>query len=127
MHSQTLVVTPPDDVLLDGIRFLLFDLTPEQTQIVSDSLRDIDYQERIILYHCDASNSNWLFDKKLKSDLIIFNAESSNELLVGYLSAHANAHYIGTLRSLDAVTGRAIYTIDQCKQLLMNCIENYEI
>ena len=51
MTNSVIVVTPPDDTLLDGVRIALVDLSPNQTQIISDSLKEINNNNRVILYY----------------------------------------------------------------------------
>lgn len=119
MLEQVLIVTEPDDTLLDGYRILLADLTPEQSQIVSSCLLNILLSKRIILYSWNSSNTvDWLLDKKSKCDLIIFNADSYNDLIVGYLSAQTNSHYFGTLKLLAGANNSQLYAQEDCEQFL---------
>lgn len=119
MSDKVILVTPPDDILVDAVRFLLVDLNQEQTQLISDTITKLDYFGTIVLYLWNSNdNIDWLLDKKLKSQCIIFNADSSNDLITGYMSAQPNAHYFGTLRSLTSVNNRAIYNIDQIHNLM---------
>jgi hypothetical protein len=67
-----------------------------------------------------------MLDKKHKSDHIIFNADSTNDLIIGYMSAQANSSYFGTLKLLSKVAGSAIYSIEQCKDLLSKYVGDYE-
>jgi hypothetical protein len=120
MSNSAFVITYPDDVLIDATRILLVDLDSDQTQIISDALKQIDYQGNVILYYCNSSdNIDWWLDKKHKSRTIFFNADSNNDLMVGYLSAQPNAYYFGTLRSLSKVAGPAIYTLEECATILL--------
>ena len=41
MTDKVLVVTPPDDVLIDGFRLLLVDLDADQTKIISNNLLNL--------------------------------------------------------------------------------------
>ena len=107
--DNILVVTPPDDIHVDGYRLLLVDLTPDQSQIVSDSLLQLKSLPSVVVYSWKSDDlDEWILQKKKKSDLIIFNAESSNHLLIGYLSAQINTYYFGTLRTLSTVNNRVL-------------------
>ena len=80
----------------------------------------------IILYIWDNSSLDWLFDKKHKSQHIIFNAEHQNELMTGYMAAQRNSSYFGILKNLAKVNTKAIYSIDDCIKLLETVIGTYE-
>ena len=43
MSDKVILVTPPDDILVDAVRFLLVDLNQEQTQLISDTITKLDY------------------------------------------------------------------------------------
>lgn len=123
MTDKVILVTPPDDVLLDGLRLLLIDLSPEQSSVVSTALTTIE-SFTVIAYVWKSSNDiDWLFDKKHKANLIIFNADSQNETLVGYFAAQKNSYYFGNLKSLQSVNKSAIYSIDQCCDILLSQID----
>jgi hypothetical protein len=127
MNSSAFVITYPDDLLIDATRLLLVDLDSSQTQLVSDALKQIDYQGSVILYYCNSTeNTDWLLDKKHKSDIIFFNADSTNDLMIGYLSAQPNSYYFGTLRLLLKVAGPAIYTLEECTNILLTSVEENE-
>jgi predicted DNA binding protein len=126
MSNKVLLVTPSDDVLLDGIRILLVDLVPEQQQIISDALTQLVSIPNIILYVWNSTNDiNWLLDKKSKSDAIIFNADSENDVIIGYMAAQSNSHYFGTLKILSMVNNSTIYNIDQVSTILENIIKQH--
>lgn len=125
--DNILVVTPPDDIHTDGFRLLLVDLTPDQSQIVSDSLLHLKSLPSVVVYSWKSDDlDEWLLQKKKKSDLIIFNAESSKHLLIGYLSAQINTYYFGTLRTLSTVNNRVLLNTDQCIELLDSYIATYK-
>jgi hypothetical protein len=64
MTEKVLVVTPPDDVMLDGFRLLLVDLNADQTKTVSNSLLNISSDITIITYLWKSKDSvDWLLDK----------------------------------------------------------------
>ena len=128
MTDRVLIVTPPDDVpLKDGIRILCVDLTSEQTQIVSDSLNLLEAYETVITYIWKTSHStDWLLDKKQKSQLILFNADSNYDLIVGYIAAQSNSHYFGTLRSLRGANDCTLYDKDQLVNILEQTIKRHK-
>lgn len=119
MNNKIVAVTNPDDVLLDGNRILIAGLTEEQMSVVSSTLSEVEEFERIILYIWNESDDiNWLLDKKLKSDLIIFNAGMFDKILVGYLSAQPNSCYFGTLQSISKVNDSEIKDLSQLITLM---------
>ena len=119
MFDNVLAVTPPDDVLQDGNRVLLFDLTDAQMAIVSEALNQVEEFSSLIFYIWKPENDyNWLLDKKLKSDIIIFNADSESHLLVGYLAAQPNSCYFGTLKDIGESNKNAIYDVAQVVNIL---------
>lgn len=127
MTDKVLIVTPPDDVLIDGFRLLLVDLNVDQTKIISDNLLNISSKSIVITYLWTTNdNTSWLLDKKIRSDLIIFNADSQNELIVGYMAAQKNSHYFGTLKTLAMANAKAIYASEDCESLLKLNIDNHE-
>ncbi len=127
MTDKIFLVTSPDVVLYDGIRILTVDLIPEQTQIVSDALSKLDITPNVIVYIANSQlDENWLLDKRPKADLIIFNADSENNLIVGYLAAQGNSVYFGNLKNLHKVNRSAIYTTDDCFNVIDKLIKQYE-
>lgn len=118
MADKVLVVTPPDDVLIDAYRILIVGLTPEQSKVVSDTLLNVRYDGNVVLYLWEGGSPEWLLDKKHKSDLIIFNANNENETLVGYMAAQKNSHYFGTLKFLSGANARTIYSSEDLQTML---------
>jgi hypothetical protein len=123
MSDKILVVTPPDDTLLNGIRILHVELNEEQSQIASSALINSNTQHTIINYVWKMSDSvEWLLDKIPKSNFILFNADSgANDLIIGYIAAQPNSYYFGTLRDLNLVNNSVIYNADQ----IINILENH--
>jgi hypothetical protein len=123
MSDKILVVTPPDDTLLNGIRILHVELNEEQSQIASSALINSNTQHTIINYVWKMSDSvEWLLDKITKSNFILFNADSgANDLIIGYIAAQPNSYYFGTLRDLNLVNNSVIYNSDQ----IINILENH--
>jgi hypothetical protein len=123
MSDKILVVTPPDDTLLNGIRILHVELNEEQSQIASSALINSNTQHTIINYVWKMSDSvEWLLDKITKSNFILFNADSgANDLIIGYIAAQPNSYYFGTLRDLNLVNNSVIYNADQ----IINILENH--
>jgi len=120
MSKKVIVVTSPDDVTDDAYRILLVDLSPAQGKMFSDTLLEINCKDLVVVYLWENTNDiNWLLDKKSKSELIIFNADSQNEIIVGYMTAQRNSHYLGILKSLGSANSRAIYASEDLKHLLM--------
>jgi hypothetical protein len=126
MTNKVILVTEPDDVNYDALRILLVNLTTDQTQLLSEALSKIDHMPVTVLYIWTNGDTNWLFDKKHKSNQIIFNAEHQNQIITGYMAAQRDSAYFGTLKDLDKVNIKAIYNIDDCIKLLETVIGNYE-
>lgn len=130
--NQISLVTAPDDVLHDALRITLVQLNPEQTQAVSDVLTSLETIPPMVLYVWQMGNPiSWLLDKKAKSNIIIFNgnipSDGATELIVGYIAAHSNSYYFGTLKDLSQANPRAIYSTEDLKELINLQIEKYGI
>jgi hypothetical protein len=119
MSDKILVVTAPDDTILDGIRILHVDLSEEQRHVVSNAMLSSEVSHTIINYVWNTNDPvSWLLDKKSKCNIILFNADSSLDLVVGYFAAHPQSYYFGTLRDLHLANDRAIYNTDDVVLLL---------
>ena len=126
MSDKILVVTPPDDTLINGIRILHVELNEEQSMIVSSALMNSNTQHTVVNYVWKMGDSvEWLLDKVIKSDFILFNADSPNngatDLIIGYIAAQPNSYYFGNLRDLNLVNKSVIYNSDQ----IINILENH--
>ena len=126
MSDKILVVTPPDDTLINGVRILHVELNEEQSVIVSSALMNSNTQHTVVNYVWKMGDSvEWLMDKVIKSDFILFNADSPNngatELIIGYIAAQPNSYYFGNLRDLNLVNKSVIYNSDQ----IINILENH--
>ena len=127
MSDKVLQVTAPDDTAIDAIRLLLVDLAPEHSQLISDALNEFTAIPNIVAYIWKSGDSiDWLLDKKHKSHSIVFNAESNDHMIVGYMSAQLNSHYFGMLKTLRNVNNNAIYNVNDCVSLINNLIIRYE-
>jgi hypothetical protein len=128
MTDRILLVTPPDDVNLDGLRILLVDLTQSQSNLVSIALKKISYNQIIIGYVWKNNDDvDWLLDKKHKSTLIIFNADSENEIITGYMAGQRNSYYFGKLRCLSEANDKTLYEADNILNILEKVIINDKI
>jgi len=127
MSDKVLLVTAPDDTPIDAIRILLVDLAPEHTQLISDALNEFTAIPNIVAYIWKLGDSvDWLLDKKHKSHSIIFNADSEDHMITGYMAAQSNSHYFGMLKTLRNVNNNAIYNVNDCVSLINNLIIRYE-
>ena len=122
MNGKIVIVTPPDDIQIDGIRILAFDLTPDQSQLLSDVLKDTDDISTVVYLYNGNNNSEWVLDKKQKCSIIIFNAESQDQTMVGYLSAQTNSYYFGELRSLSSANNNKINEKQQLTKIMEDLI-----
>mgnify|MGYP001627180221 CR=1 FL=1 len=127
MKNQITLVSPPDDVLHDAFRIVLVDLDPEQTQVISESLMTVGEIPATVVYVWSNLDSvDWLLDKKLKSNIIVFNADSQKSELIGYLASQKNAYYFGHLKDLGSLNKKAIYNTDNFKEVIKQHFEQYE-
>lgn len=122
MTNKVVVVTPPDNFSLqEGFRILCVDLTTEQSQIVSNSVKLLEFKENVIIYVWKKDMEfEWLVDKKQRSQLVLFNADSENLLITGYLAAQPLSHYFGNLKTLHKINSNIVYD----KFQLINVLEN---
>ena len=125
MTNKVLLVTSPDDVLDDGLRILMVGLTNDQTNLISQALTRLGNIPTIVGYIVNGTEVEWFLDKKPKCDLIIFNADSENDVIIGYMAAQSNGYYFGNLKSLSQANQNAIYDSEQIFNLLENAIEHY--
>ena len=126
MTDKLLLVTHPDDIMLEGIRILLVGLSEDQSSVVSRALLQIETMPCVIAYCWNETDEiSWLLDKIYKSQMIIFNADHVNQTIVGYLAGKSNSYYFGNLKSLNQVNKSAIYDLDQCKEILTSLFEKY--
>ena len=121
MTAKILVITPPDDTVLQGLRITHVNLTNEQTAIVSQAILKNNLSHNVINYVWHIGNPiSWLLQMKSKSNLIIFNADSDSEsdMITGYLAADPRSYYFGTLRDLHVANDRVILNSDEILNLL---------
>lgn len=133
MTDRVILVTPPDDIHIDGVRVLLVELDTEQSQLVSNALLQLDNLKLpVVTYVWKMGDSvEWLLDKRVKSDIIIFNADITNngaiELIIGYISAQPGSYYFGTLRDLHLANPRVLYTSEDILNLLETTLAKHGI
>jgi hypothetical protein len=131
VSDRILVVTPPDDTLLQGIRIVHVELTEEHSAIVSNALMQTTLPHTIINYVWRMGDSvAWLMDKIVKADLVIFNASPENngaiELIIGWVAAQPQSYYFGNLKDLHMVNDRAIYSVGEILTLLETVSNHHE-
>lgn len=130
MTDRILIVTPPDDTLLSGIRILHVQLTEEQSSIVSTALFNSNSPHTLINYVWKMGNPvEYLLDKIAKSDIVLFNADCPSngaiELLIGWTAAQPHSYYFGNLRDLHKANDRVIYSSDDILTLLEKISKNH--
>lgn len=119
MSNKIILVSEPDDLNVDGFRILLFDLNDIQGEIFTRAITGLDDVPQTVVYTFRyGQDSAWLLDKYHKADLIIFNADSLNELMVGFLAGKRNSYYFGNLKTLNEVNKSVIHSVDDCQELL---------
>ena len=127
MENKIILVTPPDDITHDGLRILAYDLYSEHSKIVSDCLSQLDNIPKIIVYVANGNDDpKWVIDKKQKCSIIVFNAESQDQTMIGYLAAHHNSHYFGNLKSIAGANPSVIQDLTQLKTIMEDQIIKYE-
>lgn len=110
MNSSVVLVTPPDDIFLDAKRILCVDLTQEQSSLISCSLTETKFNEKVIVYIWKLTDSvEWLLDKKDKSSIILLNSQSEDNYLVGYFASKSNCFYFGNLKNLSKINNNELY------------------
>jgi len=126
MSDKILLVTDPDDSFEQGLRILVAYLEPDQSSLISDCLLSFESMPNIIMYSAnELSDNHWMIDKIHKSDLIIFNAGTANQIMVGYLAGKMNSCYFGNLRDLSIVNTAEIIDRHQLKENLERRFEIY--
>ena len=119
VNKKLTLVTPPDDILVDAVRILVFDLAQTHTKLISSVLYNMQEIENTVIYVCNGQDDTaWILDKKQKCSIIIYNAESENQTMVGYLAAQPNSHYFGELRSLGAINNNKIIPKEQIEIIM---------
>ena len=130
MSDRILIVTPPDDTLLQGIRILHVELSDEQSSIVSTALLESKLPHTLINYVWKMGNRvDWLLDKIPKCDIILFNAEvppNGADIIIGWTAAQPQSYYFGNLKDLHLANDRAIYSVEDISTLLERISKNYE-
>ena len=126
MNDKVVVVTAPDDVLINSPRICLVNLDPEQSKLISDILLNIKLDSVLVIYMWTGNDSiDWFLDKFYKSDLVIFNADIC-DTVTGFVSASKKSYYFGQLKELSSANPRTLYAYDDCKNLINSFIEKYE-
>lgn len=130
MTDRIILITPPDDSLLDGIRLINVNLNDDQNSIVSNALLQSTTSHVVINYVWKMGNSvEWLLDKVSKTDLIIFNASGPSDpgldVILGWVAAQPQSYYFGTLRDLHHVNDRVIYNSIDIINLMEKVRKNY--
>lgn len=127
MTEKIFLVTSPDDILEDSFRVILVDLASPQNEMISSILAQVSFINKIVIYIWNTSDPiSWLLDKKNKSNIIIFNADSINQTIVGYMAAQPNSYYLGILRDLNISNKSVINNKEELIELLEKEIGKYE-
>jgi len=119
-NVQITAVTPPDDIVLQAPRLLCIDLSAQQSEFVSNTLKDTTKDCVVYIWNKDA-DVDWLFDKAFKSTIIIINSESDCQDIVGWMLSMKQSYYLGQLKNLSLLNNKAIYSSQQ----ILDLIEEY--
>jgi len=118
MNNITLV-TAPDDIHIDAVRILTYDLDNDQSQLVSNALTSMDNLYDTVMYIAKSNDDpQWILDKKIKSSIIILNAESDNQTLVGYLAAQPGSYYFGTIKTIGQAKTNILRNVDDVIKMM---------
>ena len=124
MSDKVVVATAPDDVLIDAFRLLLVDLNSVQSKTISDALLELSLDTNVVVYLWKSTDPmSWLLDKRSKANLIIFNADSTNDIIVGYMAAQKKSHYFGNLKLLSGANVANLYAMEDCVVLLKRSLD----
>ena len=124
MSDKVIVATAPDDVLIDAFRLLLVDLNSVQSKTISDALLELSLDTNVVVYLWKSTDPmSWLLDKRSKANLIIFNADSANDIIVGYMAAQKKSHYFGNLKLLSGANVANLYAMEDCVVLLKRSLD----
>jgi len=118
MNNKITMVTSPDDILQDGFRILTYGLTPDQSNLLSTALLKTNKPHIIVYIDNGQNDDQWVLDKKAKSSIIYFNAESFNQTMVGYLAAQPNSYYFGNLPSISNANINKLNSIDAIEKTM---------
>ena len=119
MSNKIFLVTAPDDIIQDASRVLFVNLDDTQTQFVSACLNKLHRLPTTVIYMWHSGDDfQWLLDKKNKSTLILFNADTEDELITGYLAAQPKSYYLGQLRGINAANPNLILDEDHLINIL---------
>lgn len=129
MTDKILIVTPPDDTFVQGIRITHVNLSPAQSQIVSQGLLAIQSKHNIINYVWQYGDPvSWLLNASAKSNLLIFNADNEQhkeiDQLIGYIAADPKSHYFGMLRDLHIANDRVLLNSDDVINLVEKAFQD---
>lgn len=124
MNNKIVLVTSPDDLSTHGVRLCLVNLNQEQLNLLTQVLTEIDVDQSVIAYIWNPKDPyEWFIDKKLKSDVILFNALAPSPVLNGYLVAHPNCYYFGTLREVTHLYNKEITSPIQLSSIISRATE----
>ena len=121
MTSKIFVITAPDDVDYDALRIVSADLTPEQSQMLSNVLKNISLDRDINLYvHSNSDDYQWVIDKSGKADLIFGNTVSDDQQIVGFLASKRQSHFFGDSKLTKSLNKKSIFSEEQIAQIIRN-------
>ena len=119
VKNKITIITPPDDILQDGVRILVYGCKEEHTLLISSVIYQLEDCKPTIIYVSNGQNDNeWTLDKKLKCSIIVFNAEAEDQTMIGYLAGQTNSYYFGQLRTLNTVNSNRIDSKEQLTTII---------
>jgi hypothetical protein len=126
MNDTVSIVTYPDDIQTDALRVLTYDLTPEQSQLISNTLQNLDLPNTVIYVAKTGDDPQWVVDKKHKCVIVILNANSEDQTTAGYLLAQPNCYYFGSSK-LSVANSKEILEQQHINNIMEKAINSYGI
>ena len=126
MNDTVSIVTYPDDIQTDALRILTYDLTPEQSQMVSNTIQTLELPNTIIYVAKPSDDPQWVVDKKHKCVIVILNANSEDQQTTGYFLAQPNSYYFGSTK-LSVANSREILDQQHINNLMEKAKNSYGI
>ena len=128
MNNKIVLVTAPDDLLTDGVRLCLVNLNQDQLNMLTQVLSSLQTSVPVIAYIWNPKDPyDWFLDKKVKSDVILFNTQTHTQTLNGYLSAHTNCYYFGTLREVTHLYSKEITSTEQLSAIVSRAVDEFSV
>ena len=119
MNSKIVLITAPDDVEYDALKIAAVDLAPEQSESLSQVVKNLDIDRDINLYVYNLwDDLKWIIDKSSKADIVFANAGSDNQQLLGFLASKRHTHLFGESALGKALNKEPVFSQQQLEHIL---------